>query len=265
MKSISIERTENGTLATATINALCAELLKAYTSNTKMKEAKNEICEFFALSEKDWKEITSETKRIRAEQVKADLNAAKTSAFDFGKWLSSGFDLLRKDAAFCRVFARWQSTKLKGEDLDSFVSSWYPFVEWNADRTAFELLKPASLYRLDANEVESLTTEYRAQIFVAWDKTAADAAKVLLKSFENWAKSYTAFAVGKTLTFINSRERGKVYRVESWDLDSLKWVQRPELCDAFTADLDTLQPAKYFRDSDIILPHLLKDVQPVNE
>ena len=260
MKSISIERTENGTLATATINAICAELLKAYTSNTKMKEAKNEICEFFALSDKDWKEIASETKRLRSEQVKADLTAAKSSAFDFGKWLSSGFDLLRKDAAFCRVFARWQSTKLKGEDLDSFVSSWYPFVEWNADRTAFELLKPSSLYRLEETGIE-----YRAQIFVAWEKTAADAAKVLLKSFENWAKSYTAFAVGKTLTFINSRERGKVYRVESWNPESLKWDQRPELCDTFTTDLETLQPAKYFRDSEIVLPHLLKDVQPVNE
>ena len=260
MKNISIERTENGTLATATINAICAELLKTYTSNTKMKEAKNEICEFYSLSEKDWKEIASETKRLRSEQVKADLTAAKTSAFDFGKWLSSGFDLLRKDAAFCRVFARWQSTKLKGEDLDSFVSSWYPFVEWNADRTSFELLKPASLYRLEETGIE-----YRAQIFVAWEKTAADAAKVLLKSFENWAKSYTAFAVGKTLTFINSRERGKVYRVESWDVESIKWVQRPELCDTFTADLETLQPAKYFKDSGIVLPHLLKDVQQVNE
>lgn len=260
MKNITIERTENGTLATATINAICAELLKAYTSNTKMKEAKNEICESYNLTEKDWKEIASETKRLRSEQVKADLTAAKTSAFDFAKWLTSGFELLRKDAAFCRVFARWQSTKLKGEDLDSFVSSWYPFVEWNADRTAFELLKPASLYRLEETGIE-----YRAQIFVAWDKTAADAAKVLLKSFENWAKSYTAFAVGKTLTFINSRERAKVYRVESWDVESIKWVQRPELCDNFTADLETLQPAKHFRDSGIMLPHLLKDMQQVNE
>ena len=59
MKNITIERTENGTLATATINAICAELLKTYTSNTKMKEAKNEICEFYALNEKDWKEIAA--------------------------------------------------------------------------------------------------------------------------------------------------------------------------------------------------------------
>ena len=254
MKTIAIERTETGTLATQTINALSAELLKVYTSNTKMKEAKDEICGFYALSERDWKEISSETKRLRADQVKTDLKAAKSSAFDFDKWIAAGFELLRKDSAFCRVFARWQSTKMKSEDLNTFISSWYPFVEWNADRTAFELLKPASLYR-----IEDTGIEFRAQIFVQWEKTATDAAKVLLKSFENWSKSYTAFAVGRTLTFINSRERSKVYRVEVWDAETAKWAQRPELCDDFTANLNTLQPAKYFKDAGIILPHLLKD------
>lgn len=258
MKTSTINRNENGTMTTESKNAVCAELFKNYASNTALKAAMNEVCEGYGLSAKEWKEVISEVKRLRGEALKDDLKAAKTSAFEFSKWLAAGFDLLRKDAAFCRIYARWQSSKLKGEDLNAFVSSWYPFVEWNADRTAFELLKPAYLYRLDASEVESLTTEHRVQIFTAWEKTAEDAAKVLLKSFEAWAKSYGAYVLGNTLTHCNSREQNRVYRVEEWDAAAGKWIQHPERCDTFTDALDTFRPFKYFRDSDIILPHTIK-------
>lgn len=253
MKTVNYERNEQGKITTDGMNAICAALLKEYQSNTALKAAKSEIVEALGLSDSEYIAAVKEVKRLRTDGLKAEVKEARKTAFDFNKWIAAGFEVLRKDANFCKLYSRWTSSKLKGEDLTTFVTSWYPYVLHKDDGTA-DLLKPRSLYKYD----EADGTEYRAQIFVPWDKDAKDAAAVLFKAFDCWAKSYSAFILGKTLTFCNSRQTGVVYRADVWDSETFKFKSIPEKCDAFTADLENFKPLQDYKDRDIILPHTIK-------
>lgn len=253
MKTVNYERNEKGQITTDGMNEICAALVKEFQSNTALKAAKSEIVEVLGLSDGEYIAAVKEVKRLRTDGLKAEVKEAKKSAFDFDKWISAGFEVLRKDANFCKLYARWTSTKLKGEDLTTFVTSWYPYVLHKDDGSA-ELLKPKSLYKYE----EGFCMESRAQTFVPWDKGAKDAAAVLVKAFDCWAKSYSAFILGKTLTFCNSRQTGVVYRAEVWDPEEFKFKSLPEKCDAFTADLESFKPLQDYKDRGIVLPHTIK-------
>lgn len=256
--NVTIER-KDGKMTTESINALCAALLKEYTSNTALKTARPEIQSKFDLTASEWTTVLKEAKRLRAESLQKDLRTAAQTAFDFRTWLDAGFKILVKDSNFSKIYARWTSVKLKAENLETFVSEWYPFVQWDESRTSYELLKPQNVYfyRTDP-DAPSIEEERRAQVFRTWDKDARDAATVLLKAFTEWSKALNMSVLEKPAPRNNERKTGTIYRVDVWDGTAGKFESAPGLLDA--ANIEDYKPLNYWKESGVELPHTRKQI-----
>lgn len=225
-----------------TLNSIALELVKLYGSNSQVKAAKAEIMAKYGVSPDEWHTLRSEAAKLRLQGLRAEAQAARSSALSFDKWIAAGFEILRRDAAFVKLFASWESSKAKDADFAAFVAAWYPFVD-----KAGECLKPQSLYRLTDDG-----KELRATTFVAWEKQAKDAAIVIGKAFENWTRANIASRCAKPVNWCNIREVGIVYSVAEYDKITGKWTKSPGLCES----LDSFTTLADIKASGVQLPHL---------
>lgn len=228
------------------IKDIAMKLVKAYGSNSQVKAAKADIIAKYGIAPEDWHTLRTEAAKLRLQGLRAEAKEAQESSLSFNKWIAAGFEILRKDAAFAKLFARWESQKAKDADFAAFVATWYPFVS-----KAGELLKPQCLYRIADNG-----RELRATTFVAWQKQAKDAATVIGKAFDNWTKANIASRCSKPINWCNIREMGVIYAISEFDATSGKWTKRPGLCEG--EKIEAYMPLSKCKTQGLQLPHLAK-------
>lgn len=157
MKKVNIVRTDNGTLSTDTINAMVAECIKAYPSNTQLKANKADIITTFGISDKDYIEVVKAVKAYRLETLAVEVSHIKNDVLTFENWLSKGWEMLSKDNAFNSMMIRYQSVKAKDYSLSSFVYDFYSFILLGCNESDPTIVKPVWRYRLnDSNEIERI-------------------------------------------------------------------------------------------------------------
>ena len=195
-------------LSTSEINSVVVEIVKQYPSNTAAKAAKKDIAKAFDLSDRETIECLKAANALRLENLTKQISKAR-EVFSYERWLNAGFEILKKDVDFQRLFAIAEARKATTDDLTTFCKKYYIAVSENG-----QFLKPVYAYRF----VDGVLA--RCKYFTTFDaRTASDAVKVLQSSFLGFTKSLKYSATGRGGAFLNFKPTRQMVAFDIYDKD----------------------------------------------